>query len=371
MYKFISLEFKIIPSTKTQLNKLLNMFDEANNLWKNIIENSLIDESLTKNFNTPHLGSQLKQDLIFEFRNLLKSQKELKKNNKSGKIKYHYKRTISVFSSQPIKIKGHRARIQKLGTFYVRGEKNFKYLEKLKIQNIIKEWKPVAFQILKKATGFYIKMIVKLIDYDQSKIVKYNKPISIDFGINPSFTFSNGLQIDKIYVSETKLLKKQQQRLSKEKDETKRKRLKWLLNIQYEKILNRKREIINKIIAFLKKFDTVVIQNELIINWKEQWFGKEVQYSILGKVKERIKRDLNSIVIDSSIPTTKTCSNCGSIKPKNNLSEKIYNCNECNFSIDRDLNSTYNILQFTDFPKPKYPITETISCFLIKQKQII
>ena len=43
-------------------------------------------------------------------------------------------------------------------------------------------------------------------------------------------------------------------------------------------------------------------------------------------------------------PSSKTCSNCGNVKDKLLLSERTYHCNECGFTIDRDLNASINIL---------------------------
>ena len=49
------------------------------------------------------------------------------------------------------------------------------------------------------------------------------------------------------------------------------------------------------------------------------------------------------VKIDRYYPSSKTCSSCGTVKPTLELNERIYNC-DCGFSIDRDLNASYNIL---------------------------
>jgi transposase len=41
--------------------------------------------------------------------------------------------------------------------------------------------------------------------------------------------------------------------------------------------------------------------------------------------------------------TSKTCSNCGHVKDKLKLSERIYECFSCSFVLDRDLNAARNI----------------------------
>ena len=49
-------------------------------------------------------------------------------------------------------------------------------------------------------------------------------------------------------------------------------------------------------------------------------------------------------VIDRWYPSSKTCSACGAVKAKLSLSERVYKCDGCGLSIDRDLNAAVNIL---------------------------
>ena len=49
-------------------------------------------------------------------------------------------------------------------------------------------------------------------------------------------------------------------------------------------------------------------------------------------------------VIDRWYQSSKTCSTCGAVKAKLSLSERVYRCDGCGLSIDRDLNAAVNIL---------------------------
>ena len=62
------------------------------------------------------------------------------------------------------------------------------------------------------------------------------------------------------------------------------------------------------------------------LEYKANWYGRTV------------------IKIDRFFPSSKTCSNCGCVKDKLLLSQRTYHCNECGFTIDRDLNASINIL---------------------------
>jgi putative transposase len=48
-------------------------------------------------------------------------------------------------------------------------------------------------------------------------------------------------------------------------------------------------------------------------------------------------------VADKWYPSSKTCSQCGCVREKLNLSERTYVCTECGFEVDRDLNAAINL----------------------------
>jgi putative transposase len=61
-----------------------------------------------------------------------------------------------------------------------------------------------------------------------------------------------------------------------------------------------------------------------MLKYKCEWYGKEL------------------VKIDRFAPSSKTCSNCGSVKTELKLSERVYKC-KCGFEMDRDLNASKNI----------------------------
>lgn len=61
------------------------------------------------------------------------------------------------------------------------------------------------------------------------------------------------------------------------------------------------------------------------LEYKATWYGSAVH--LAGRYQ----------------PTSKTCSACGAVKPKLSLSERIYHCEHCGISIDRDVNAARNI----------------------------
>lgn len=46
---------------------------------------------------------------------------------------------------------------------------------------------------------------------------------------------------------------------------------------------------------------------------------------------------------DKTYPSSKTCSGCGAVKTKLPLTQRIYSCDHCGTSLDRDLNAALNL----------------------------
>ncbi|MGB3189377.1 MAG: transposase [Limnoraphis sp.] len=49
------------------------------------------------------------------------------------------------------------------------------------------------------------------------------------------------------------------------------------------------------------------------------------------------------VIVDRWFPSSKTCSNCGTIKESLSLSERTFICDDCHFELDRDLNAARNL----------------------------
>lgn len=68
-------------------------------------------------------------------------------------------------------------------------------------------------------------------------------------------------------------------------------------------------------------------------------FYRQIQYKSLWN-------NIKFIEADKWYPSSKTCSECGSIKKQLKLSERKYVCEECGCIIDRDLNASINLMKY-------------------------
>lgn len=86
---------------------------------------------------------------------------------------------------------------------------------------------------------------------------------------------------------------------------------------------------------------------------KNKHLAKSIRNQKLYEFKRQLKykSELYNIVfieVDTYYPSSKLCSSCGYKKTDLKLSERIYNCVECNLVMDRDLNASLNLSQYIE-----------------------
>ena len=60
-------------------------------------------------------------------------------------------------------------------------------------------------------------------------------------------------------------------------------------------------------------------------------------------VYKAARRSIPVIIADRFLPSSKTCHNCGCLKRNLSLSERTFTCEECGYSMDRDINAAMNL----------------------------
>ena len=130
--------------------------------------------------------------------------------------------------------------------------------------------------LVKKPDGYYLK-VTAYINKENFKETETNgKEIGLDFGIKTNIITSEGENID-ITIEESERLKKLQRELFRRvKGSNNRYKTIKLIQREYQKLSNRKQDKANKIVSKLKKYETIVIQDEQVANWHKGLFGKQV-----------------------------------------------------------------------------------------------
>ena len=164
-------------------------------------------------------------------------------------------------------------------------------------------------------------------------------------GIKDQLTFSNGVKVN-FYLEESEQLKGLMRKLSRQiKGSNQYKQTLARIKRIFEHQNNKKNDVANKLNSVLKSNYIICFQDEMLNSWKRRKskqkfsFGKQVQHGILGRVKDKLKKNSTTVLLESSVPTTQTCPVCGCLT-KHSLSKRIYHCEHCGFeNPDRDIHS--------------------------------
>lgn len=331
----------LFVEAKWLYNDILNYGSvEGNSIFDYDVDGTAAVKSLNGEMvvrNLEHIGSQMRQSVYTDLKASIKALSALKKKGyKVGKLKF--KSEIKAVT------------LKQYGTTY-----KFHNNNKVKIQNIhglvrvngldqIKDNVEFAnAKLLNRADGYFLAVTT----FTERK-PNTNQPhsdVGIDMGCKTSFTLSTGEKVD-VKVKEPEHLKRLQRKQSKQKKgSNKRKQTIHRIQKIHQKLVNRKIDMSNKIVADLNsRFGLIYIQDENLKGWQESGHGKSVQHSCLGRVKSKLKSQSNVFVVNRWNPTTQQCICCGN---KQSMMQDVrqYVCKSCGLSMDRDIHSANRMVQ--------------------------
>ena len=248
--------------------------------------------------------------------------------------------------------------------------------------NLFKRRK-IGFLRMRKKMRKWINKNIKSIDND-SKIIKYNsgeyylllnvknktvkkeaccKSVSLDPGVRTFQTFyspdgiagkiGNNICNKKLYIIGKKIDKLQSKKIKE--NSKRRKNISKRQSILRTKIKNVVNDLHWKCAHFLcanfetiimPKFETKKMTKKVNRNIKSKAVRNMLSlshYKFLQRLKFKCNQYNRNLIICSEEYTSKTCGLCGYIN-ENLKGNKIFNCEKCKTSIDRDLNGARNIM---------------------------
>ena len=325
--------------SKSQRNDVNTLFREAK-WFRNayLADNGLSDKSRSVKVKVKDvfeereltlLGSQIKQSIISEVKDSIRGLAVLKeKGHKVGALKFK-----SVCNCVNLKqfhvtydIDKDRSRIRVQGIrkpFKVRG-----------LEQIPDDAEIANAKFIRKASGLYFH-ITCYVPKEEKHIP--HRSVGIDFGISDNLVFSDGREPVNICVPESKGTKLASRRMNKalshngnQKSNNHYKR-KNKVRKAYEKDKNRRKDLANKAVhEILNNYDFIAIQDEMIHNWHKGIFGKQVQHSAMGVIKEELKNSSGVYVVSRDFPSTQICPECGKLT-KHPLKKRSYTCQYCGY----------------------------------------
>ena len=306
-----------------------------------------------------NLPSHMKQSVVDSVKTDVYNLSKAKKAGlKVGRLQYkHECNEINLKQfGHTYAIKGkNKIRIQNIGILIING------LEQINLDEV----EFANAKLIRKPSGFYIHLTVYTKKQPQSNVEK--EVLGLDMGIKDQLTFSNGVKVN-FYLEESEQLKGLMRKLSRQtKGSNQYKQTLRRIKRIFEHQSNKKNDVVNKLNHVLKQNYIICFQDELLNSWKRKKskrkfsFGRQVQHGILGRVKSRLKKNTSNIMLESSVPTTQTCPECGCLT-KHSLDKRKYHCNHCGFeNSDRDVHSANMMVLLSGYGTYRSLNTDAVS----------
>ncbi len=205
--------------------------------------------------------------------------------------------------------------------------------------------------VSREADRWYVSLTVKRERSDPKPI---NGPVvGLDLGIRTFAVVSDGTEFASpkpLQCALKRLKRRGRQHSRKEKGSKNRRKSALRLARLHRKIRNKRRDFFHKVTSRLTKTKSVIVVEDLAVrnmvrnhclaraivdaSWSE--FRRMLEYKAVWYGSK-------ILVADRFYPSSKTCSNCDTVKKELDLSQRIFMCPRCGFSMDRDRNAAQNL----------------------------
>ena len=177
--------------------------------------------------------------------------------------------------------------------------------------------------------------------------------VGVDLGVKNLATLSDGTVIPnpRSLSKKLKALRKAQQSLSRKTvGSARREKAQGRVARLHARVADVRSDAINKATTLIaRNYGTVCIEDLNVAGMvKNHHLARSLSDAALGEFRRQLeyKTARNGVVlrvVGRWFPSSKTCSNCGTVKAKLPLAERTFNCDACGLSVDRDLNAAINI----------------------------
>ena len=243
--------------------------------------------------------------------------------------------SFSMNNSQ-FKIEGRVLTLIKLG--------KFRLTESLRF-----EGKLLSITVSQKGSNYYASFTMET---NKSPMPQTGAEVGLDFNIH-SIATSDGILLPHVqYLKlDQKILAKAQRSMSRKvKGSNNWKKSLDRVRKIYERISNKRLDAHHKLSYQVVRNNSVIFLEDLNVRGmvKNRKLAKAISDASFFQLSNQIRykcenNDRVLVKVGRFYPSSKTCSNCGLVKAKLDLSERIFECEGCGHTINRDLNAAINI----------------------------
>ena len=211
----------------------------------------------------------------------------------------------------------------------------------------------VRMTISQRAGRWYAALTVER-DEPTVKQAPKGGAVGIDLGVKTLATLSDGTIVPNPHslAADEQRLKRAQKALSrKTKGSKRRAKARERVARIHARVANRRNDTLHKLTTMLAQtYSDISIEDLNVAGMlKNHRLAKAVSDASFSELRRQLeykttKTGARLHFVDRWYPSSKTCSNCGSVKAKLSLNERIYRCEHCGLVIDRDLNAAINIM---------------------------
>jgi putative transposase len=211
-------------------------------------------------------------------------------------------------------------------------------------------YKPKSVTISKQANKWFISWKIEL---ETSETPKKEEFVGVDLGINHLAILSTTEVFDgaKSYKkSEQKLAKMQYLNRHKQVGSSNYRKTQIKIARLHQKIANIRKDTLHKITTYISKNHAVIGIEDL--NVSGMLANGKLSKAIADMGFYEFRRQLEYktqlygsklVIVDRFYPSSKTCSSCGEKKSSLSLSQRVFQCDNCGFECNRDLNAAINL----------------------------
>lgn len=260
------------------------------------------------------------------------------------------------------KKKGKKPRFKKKGkrdSFYIandriRVEQRNVYLPKIggvKMRELLCFYgKIMGATVSREVDRWFISIQVDVDDYKKQC---GEGVVGVDLGVKHLATLSTGEKIKgpkPLRNAKRLLVHRSKQHSRKRLGSSNRKKSVMKLACLHRRIKNIRNDSLHKLTTQLCRENQMVVIEDLVV--KGMMANRKLAFSVSDMGFGEFRRQLEYksyifgtkiVVADRWFPSSKKCSNCGTVLDQLLLSERIFCCNACGFEIDRDFNAALNL----------------------------
>lgn len=260
---------------------------------------------------------------------------------KAGRPKFHKKGRKDSFyvANDRMQVSGRMIRLPVIG--WVRMTESLRFTGKIQ-----------SACVSKTAGKWFVSITVDVINCTRDRVASHS--VGVDLGITTLATLSTGEKIPgpRPLIAGLRRLRRLSQRVSrKQKGSSNRRKAVAKLTKAHYRVANIRKDFTHKLTTRLcSENQAVAIEGLAVSNMvKNRSLAKHVSDAGWAEIRRQLEYKSKIYgsklaVVDRWFPSSKTCRKCQAIKRSLTLKDRVFRCDSCGHTEDRDVNAARNLL---------------------------